>query len=93
MAPGARRRGSRGISGWGMACHVAFSLERRAEAAEGRCDGSGQEPSSTRHRSHGAAETQGGKRQLERERKKMERGREGRRGGFTHSPGASSWGP
>lgn len=62
-----------------MACHLSFS-ERRAEAVKGRCDGSREEHSSIRHRSHRADKTQGGKRQPKRERKTMERGRERVRG-------------
>lgn len=76
-----------------MACHISFSFERRAEAVKGRCDGSRKEHSTTRHRSHRADKTQGEKRQPDRERKTMERGREGMWGVFTHSPGAFSWGP
>lgn len=63
-----------------MACHISFSSERRAEAVKGRCDGSRKEHSTTRHRSHRANKTQEEKRQPERERKTMERGREGVRG-------------
>lgn len=63
-----------------MACHISFSFERRAEAVEGRCGRSRKEHSSTRHRSHRADKTQGGKRQPRSRGKGWKWGRRGRRG-------------
>lgn len=76
VVPGARRRGSRGdLRGrkWLVTLLSLLRGELRPLKA-GVMEAEKNTHSPTRHRSHGADKTQGGKRQLQRERKTMEKG-------------------